>query len=151
MITVGFAPFWRFKEESDHGSHRIRHVVCDRVVHGTADPRPDRLNGAACALALTLLFAPAAFGQTYTVEVHPELNGLDIKIEPVTMTGMLVVKLTNDTEQKVRCKLRFDASPQTPYRNSVTVDPGQTEQSVFRAQRKWFAVAVEVDCEAATP
>jgi len=96
-----------------------------------------------------VLFAPAAFGQTYTVEVHPELNGLDIKIEPVAMTGMLVVQLTNDTEQKVRCKLRYDASPQTPYRSSLNVEPGATEQSVFRAQRKWFAVAVEVTCEAA--
>jgi hypothetical protein len=109
------------------------------------------LSAAACALALTLLFAPAAFGQTYTVEVHPELNDLDIKIEPVAMTGMLVVKLTNDTDQKVRCKLRYDASPQTPYRSSVNVDPGNTEQSVFRAQRKWFAVAVEVTCEASKP
>ena len=149
MITVGFAPVWRFKEESDHGSHRLRHVERHRVVHGAADPRPGRLSGAACALAL--LFAPAAFGQTYTVEVHPELNDLDIKIETVAMAGMLVVKLTNDTEQQVRCKLRFDASPQTPYRNSVNVDPGKTEQSVFRAQRKWFAVAVEVTCEAAKP
>gem|GEM_PF-1432542 len=149
MITVGFAPVRRFKEESDHGSHRLRHVERARVVHGAADRRPGRLNGAACALALTVLFAPAAFGQTYTVEVHPELNGLDIKIEPVAMTGMLVVQLTNDTEQKVRCKLRYDASPQTPYRSSLNVEPGATEQSVFRAQRKWFAVAVEVTCEAA--
>jgi hypothetical protein len=151
MIAVGFAPVRRFKEESDHGSHRLRHVGRTRVVHGAAGRRPGRLNGVACALALTVLFAPAAFGQTYTVEVHPELNDLDIKIEPVAMTGMLVVKLTNDTDQKVRCKLRYDASPQTPYRSSVSVDPGKTEQSVFRAQRKWFAVAVEVTCETAKP
>ena len=151
MTTVGFAPVRRCKEESDHGSHRLRHVERARVVHGAADRRPGRLNGAVRALALTVLFAPAAFGQTYTVEVNPELNDLDIKIEPVAMTGMLVVKLTNDTEQKVRCKLRYDASPQTPYRSSLNIEPGATEQSVFRAQRKWFAVAVEVACEAAKP
>ena len=151
MITVGFAPVWRFKEEMDHGSHRLRDVERARVVHGAADRRPGRLNGAACALALTVLFAPAAFGQTYTVEVHPTLNDLDIKIEPVAMTGMLVVKLTNDTDQKVRCKLRLrrlaaDDLPFQPQRQSR-----RTEQSVFRAQRKWFAVAVEVNCEAAKP
>jgi len=151
MITVGFAPARRFKEESDHGSLRLRHVERPRVVHGATGHRPGRLNGLARALALTALFTPAAFGQTYTVEVHPTLNDLDIKIEPVAMTGMLVVKLTNDTDQKVRCKLRYDASPQTPYRNSLNVDPGKTEQSVFHAQRKWFAVAVEVNCEAVKP
>ena len=98
-----------------------------------------------------VLVAPAALAQTYTVEVNPTLNDLDVKIETVAMTGMLVVKLTNDTGQKVRCKLRYDASPQTPYRSTVNIDPGETEQSVFNAQRKWFAVAVEVECEAAKP
>jgi hypothetical protein len=151
MITVEFAPAWRCKEHRGHGSLRLPHVERTRVVHGAAGRRPGRLNGLARALALTVLFAPAAFGQTYTVEVHPNLNDLDIKIEPVAMTGMLVVKLTNDTDRKVRCKLRYDASPQTPYRSSVNVDPGKTEQSVFRAQRKWFAVAVEVNCEATQP
>lgn len=151
MISVGFAPARRFMEEGDHGNLRLRHVERAGVVHGAAGRRPGRLTTAACALALTVLIAPAAFGQTYTVEVHPELNDLDIKIEPVAMTGMLVVKLTNDTDRKVRCKLRYDASPQTPYRNTVNVDPGKTEQSVFRAQRKWFAVGVEVNCEAVKP
>jgi hypothetical protein len=104
--------------------------------------------GLARALALTVLFAPVAFGQTYTVEVRPTLNDLDIKIEPVATTSMLVVRLTNNMDHRVRCRLRFDASPQTPRRSSVNIDPGRTEQSVFRAQRKWFAVAVEVNCEA---
>lgn len=151
MISVGFAPSRRFMAESDHGSPPLRHVKRAHAVHGAAGHRPGRLNGVACTLALIVLVAPAAFAQTYTVEVHPILNDLDIKIEPVAMTGMLIVKLTNDTQQKVRCKLRYDASPQTPYRNSLNVDPGKTEQSVFRAQRKWFAVEVEVACEAAKP
>lgn len=151
MITVEFAPPWRCKEESDHGSHRFRHVERDRVVHGAAGRRTGRLNGAARALALVVLVSPAAFAQTYTVDIQPTLNQLDVKIEPVASTGMLVVRLTNDTDRKVRCKLRFDAAPQTPYRSSVNIDPGKTEQSVFRAQRKWFAVAVDVNCEAAKP
>ena len=100
-------------------------------------------------MALAVLYIPAAVAQTYTVKVHPTLNGLDVKIEPVSQTAMLVIKLTNATEQKVRCKLRYDASPQTPYRSSVNVAPGKTEQSVFRAQRKWFNVDVHVECEAA--
>ena len=101
------------------------------------------------ALALAVLYMPAAVAQTYTVKIHPTLNELDVKIEPVSQTAMLVIKLTNATEQKVRCKLRYEASPQTPYRSSVNVGPGKTEQSVFRAQRKWFNVDVYVECEAA--
>jgi len=148
MIAVGFAPLWRLKEEMDHGSHRLRDVERTRVVHGAAVRRPGRLNGAALALALTVLVAPAAFAQTYTVEVRPTLNDLDVKIEPVAQSSMLVVRLTNNTEQRVRCQLRYDAPPQTTFRNSVNINPGRTEQSVFRARRKWFAVTVEVDCEA---
>jgi hypothetical protein len=151
MISVGFASLWRFMEEMDHGSLRLRDVERASVVHGAADRRLDRLIGAAIALVSIVLVAPAALAQTYTVEVNPTLNDLDVKIETVAMTGMLVVKLTNDTDQKVRCKLRYDASPQTPYRSIVNIDPGETEQSVFNAQRKWFAVAVEVECEAAKP
>jgi len=100
-------------------------------------------------MALAVLYMPAAVAQTYTVKIHPTLNELDVKIEPVSQTAMLVIKLTNATEQKVRCKLRYEASPQTPYRSSVNVGPGKTEQSVFRAQRKWFNVDVYVECEAA--
>ena len=148
MITVEFAPAWRFKEERDHGSHRIRHVERARVVHGAADRRPGRLKGAALALALIVLVAPAAFAQTYTVEIRPTLNDLDVKIEPVSKSSMLVLRLTNNRDQRVRCRLRYDAPPQTPFRSSLNIDPGRTEQSVFRARRKWFAVVVEVNCEA---
>jgi hypothetical protein len=150
MIAVGFAPVWRFKEEMDHGSHRLRDVERARVVHGAAVRRPGRLSGAAFALALIVLVAPAAFAQTYTVDVRPTLNDLDVKIEPVAMSGMLVVRLTNNTDGRIRCRLQFDASPQTPFRSSVNVGPGRTEQSVFRARRKWFAVTVDVNCEART-
>ena len=148
MITVGFAPAWRFKEETDHGSRRLRNVERARVVHGAADRRPGRLKEAALALALIVLIAPAAFAQTYTVEIRPTLNDLDVGIEQVAKSGMLVLRLTNNTDQRVRCRLRYDAPPQTTFRSSLNVDPGRTEQSVFRARRKWFAVVVEVNCEA---
>ncbi len=148
MITVGFAPVWRLKEEMDHGSRRLRDAERARVVHGATDRRPGRLKGAALALAWIVLVAPAALAQTYTVEIRPTLNDLDVKIEPVATTSMLVVRLTNNMDHRVRCRLRFDASPQTPHRSSLNIDPGRTEQSVFRAQRKWFAVVVEVNCEA---
>lgn len=113
MITAGFAPVRRCKEEIDHGSRRLRDVERARVVHGAADRRPGRLNGAALALALIVLVAPAAFAQTYTVEIRPTLNDLDIKIEPVSQASMLVLRLTNNTDQRVRCRLRYDAPPQT--------------------------------------
>ncbi|MBK7903065.1 MAG: hypothetical protein IPJ97_09085 [Proteobacteria bacterium] len=148
MITVGIAPAWRFKEETDHGSRRLRNVERARVVHGAADRRPGRLKEAALALALIVLIAPAAFAQTYTVEIRPTLNDLDVGIEQVAKSSMLVLRLTNNTDQRVRCRLRYDAPPQTTFRSSLNVDPGRTAQSVFRAQRKWFAVVVEVNCEA---
>jgi hypothetical protein len=148
MITVGFAPAWRFKEETDHGNRRLRDVERARVVHGAADRRRGRLKGAALALALVVLVAPAAFAQTYTVEIRPTLNDLDVKIEPVSKSSMLVLRLTNNADQRIRCRLRYDAQPQTTFRTSLNIDPGRTEQSVFRARRKWFAVVVEVNCEA---
>jgi hypothetical protein len=101
----------------------------------------------AALMVLVLLTAPAAFAQTYTVRIHPTLNDLDVKIDHVARTDMLVVRLTNNTEQRVRCRLNFDAAPQTPRRSSVNLRPGRTEQSVFRATRKWFSVDVAVVCE----
>ena len=103
-----------------------------------------------CALLALSMFAMQAAAQTYSVNINPTLNGLDIKIEPVATTGMLVVKLTNNTGQKVRCNLRYDAAPQSLYRKTTYVDPGKTEQSVFRAKRKWFSVDVDVECTPST-
>lgn len=101
------------------------------------------------ALALTAV-APAVNAQTYTVNVNPSLNGLNIKIEPVSNSAMLVMKLTNNTDQKVRCEVKYDASPQPLTRKTLYIDPGKTEQSVLQAKRKWFSVDVDVDCQLAT-
>jgi hypothetical protein len=105
---------------------------------------------AALLLAATLL-APtdSAFAQTYTVQVNPTLNDLDIKVEHVAQSTMLIMKLTNNTDTRVRCELRYDASPQTPRRSTVFLNPGSTEQNVFRAQRRWFSVTVNVECNPA--
>lgn len=99
-----------------------------------------------CALAALLLAATDALAQTYSVNINPTLNGLDIGVEPVAQSGVLVVKLTNRTTQRVRCDLRYDAAPQPLYRKTTFVDPGKTEQSVFRAKRKWLSVDVAVEC-----
>lgn len=99
-----------------------------------------------CAVLALAMLASNAVAQEYKVNINPVLHNLNIKIEPVATTGMLVVKLTNKTDKKVRCDLRYDASPQVPYRKTTYVDPGKTEQSVFRAQRKWFSVDVNVEC-----
>ena len=100
-----------------------------------------------CVAVMISMLAPSVYSQTYSVDVHPTLNGLDIKIEPVAATGMLVMKLTNDTAQKVRCDLRYDAAPQPRYRKTTYIDAGKTEQSEFRAKRKWFSVSVDVTCK----
>jgi hypothetical protein len=102
------------------------------------------------AIALSLLALGAAAiqaqSQTYTVDIRPVLNDLDIKIEPVANSRMLVVNLTNNSPTRVRCNLRFDASPQTPVRATRHINPGQRESSVLNAQRRWFSVTVDVEC-----
>jgi hypothetical protein len=90
--------------------------------------------------------APGALAQNYTVNVNPKLNGLDIKIEPVAQSGMLVVNLTNNSSQKVRCDLNYQADPQVPYRDFAVIEPGKRESSVLRAKQRWFEVDVDVDC-----
>jgi hypothetical protein len=86
--------------------------------------------------------------QNYTVEVTPHLNGLDIGIEPVSNPGVLVVNLTNNTTQKVRCDLNFEADPQLPFQTFVFVEPGKTASATLRATQQWFDVGVEVRCKA---
>jgi hypothetical protein len=98
-------------------------------------------------LALAVLLLPAAArAQTYTVDVRPDLNGLDVKIETVESTTALVVRLTNRTAEPVRCALVFDAPPQNKRRTKQNVAPGETRQVPFRARRKWFRVQVDVEC-----
>jgi hypothetical protein len=95
--------------------------------------------------AAVACMATPAWAQTYTVDVQSELGGLPVEIDTVPMDGMLVV---NGADVKVRCDLRYDASPQPIGRGYVFVEPGKTEQDVFRAKRQWYQVAVEVKCKA---
>jgi hypothetical protein len=99
-------------------------------------------------LALLVAAAPDARSQSqvYTVEIRPVLNDLDIKIEHVADSRMLVVNLTNNSTTRVRCDLRYDASPQTPQRATRHINPGQRGSSTLRAQRRWFSVTVDVEC-----
>ena len=60
-----------------------------------------KAGGVLAAIAMAA-FAHAAAAQDYTVNVTQELNDLDIKIEPVPNTGLLVVNLQNNTAQKVK-------------------------------------------------
>ena len=103
------------------------------------------------ALGLLVVVASAAQAQSqvYRVEIRPVLNDLDIKIEHVADSSMLVVNLTNNSPTRVRCNLVFDASPQRPQRSTRHINPGQRTSSVLRAQRRWFSVTVDVACEPA--
>jgi hypothetical protein len=96
-------------------------------------------------LALVALEAPA---QTYTVEIRPTLNDLDVQIKEIAQSGMLILELTNNTATRVRCQLVFEASPQQPMRSTRSINPGKTISSVYRAQRRWFRVTVDVTCTA---
>jgi hypothetical protein len=104
------------------------------------------------ALGLLLvggLLSQTAWSQSidYAVEVQPTLNGLPVKIEPVPFSGRLVMKLTNEGTEPVRCDLRYDASPQPIRRSYVYLKPGETAENSLRAQRKWFSVTVGVTCK----
>ena len=98
-------------------------------------------------LAITAIAASPS--QVYTVEVRPTLNDLDVAIDYVAQSTMLVMRLTNNGDVRVRCTLNYDASPQTPRRATVFVAPGRTEQNALRAQRRWFSVIVDVECRPA--
>lgn len=114
----------------------------------TPDPARTRPLLRALAVSLLALVAQAAGAQsqTYTVDIRPVLNDLDIKIEHVANSRMLVVNLTNNSPTRVRCNLHYDASPQTPLRATRHIAPGKRETSVLRAQRRWFSVTVDVVC-----
>jgi len=103
--------------------------------------------GAALVLSLAAFEVPA---QTYSVEIRPVLNDLDIKIEQIPQASMLILRLTNNTDTRVRCQLVFDASPQRLTRSTRSINPGQTISSELRAQRKWFRVIVDVKCSEST-
>ena len=111
------------------------------------DSRPARTLPRALLLAAVACGPVPAWAATYTVEVQSELGGLPVEIDTVPMDGMLVVKITNGADVKVRCDLRYDASPQPIGRSYVFVEPGKTGQDVFRAKRMWYQVAVEVKCK----
>jgi hypothetical protein len=99
------------------------------------------------------MFAAAAgavtSSQVYTVEVRPTLNDMNITVDYVAQSTMLVMRLTNNGDVRARCTLRYDASPQTPRRSTVFIEPGRTEQNALRAQRRWFSVIVDVECRPA--
>ena len=80
-------------------------------------------------LALLLLalgaHASHAQSQVYTVDIRPVLNDLDIMIDHVADSRMLVVNMTNNSPTRVRCNLHFNAPPQTPLRTTRHINPGQ--------------------------
>jgi hypothetical protein len=118
-------------------------VVTMTLQHGRFRSIPRLL-----AVPLLALSAQAALAlsQAYTVDIRPELNGLDIKIEHVANSRMLVVNLTNNSPTRVRCNLHYDPSPQTPLRTTRHIEPGRRETSVLRQQRRWFSVRVDIVC-----
>jgi hypothetical protein len=99
--------------------------------------------------ALTCITAASFAEPTYEVEVKAELNGLPVRVEPQPFDGRLVMKLTNDGNAKVRCDLRYDASPQPIRRSYVYLEPGETAENSFQAKRRWFNVTVDVTCKPA--
>ena len=100
----------------------------------------------ACGLLVASIVAAAS---TYQVDLESELNGLDVKLSTVENPGGIIVRLQNDSATKIRCNLRYDASPQPIGRRTVYVAAGKTGESVFGAKRQWSRVDIKVDCAAA--
>jgi hypothetical protein len=111
--------------------------------------RIPRLRSCTWIVGILLLgfVARDASAQTYSVEIRPTLNDLEIKIEQVPQTSVLIIRLTNKESTRVRCVLNFNASPQTPRRSTRTINPGETISSTFHAQRRWIRVIVDVTCQ----
>lgn len=99
-------------------------------------------------LLLTVLSVPtAAVAQsTYKVNVNTLLDGADVKVDYQAYDGMLIVSLKNIGENRARCNVNFDASPQIPARKTKYIDPGKTVTTELRADRMWFDVDVDVKC-----
>ena len=116
------------------------------TVAATIRPLRHALRSGVLLVCGTLAVALPALAANYTVDVQSELGGLPVDIDTVPMDGVLVVKITNNADVKVRCDLRYDASPQPIGRSYVFIEPGKTEQDAFRAKRNWYQVAVEVKC-----
>ena len=119
------------------------------MIAASSHPRPAQTLRPVLLLAAAALViaTPSAWAVTYTVDVQSELGGLPIAIDTVPMDGVRTVRLTNNADVKVRCDLRYDASPQPIGRSYVYLEPGKTEQDAFRAKRNWYQVAVEVKCK----
>lgn len=100
---------------------------------------------------LTVLSLPIAVlaQSTYKVNVNTLLDGADVKVDYQPYDGMLVVSLKNIGENRARCDVNFDASPQIPARKTKYIDPGKTVTTELRADRMWFDVDVNVKCTAA--
>lgn len=100
-------------------------------------------------LALAGLAAAAVAESTYEVVVRPAPEGLPVKVEAVPFDGRLVLRLTNEGAVKLRCDLRYDASPQPLRRTHVYLPPGETVENSFQAKRRWHSVTVDVACKPA--
>jgi hypothetical protein len=102
-----------------------------------------------CGIAFSLVAAwqGASADANYTVNVTSELNGLDVKIEPVANPGVLVVNLRNGTAGKIKCTVAFQADPQVPSRTFVFVEPGRSAAATLMATQRWFEVDVDVSCK----
>ena len=111
--------------------------------------RAPRHRGSTWIVGILLLgfVARDASAQTYSVEIRPTLNDLEVKIEQVPQRSLLIIRLTNKESTRVRCVLNFDASPQTPRRSTRSINPGETISSTFHAQRRWLRVVVDVTCQ----
>jgi hypothetical protein len=111
--------------------------------------RIPRLRGCIRIFGILLLgfVARDVSAQTYSVEIRPTLNDLNVTIEQVPQTSVLIIRLTNKESTRVRCVLNFNASPQTPRRSTRSINPGETISSTFHAQRRWVRVIVDVTCQ----
>jgi hypothetical protein len=85
---------------------------------------------------------------SYTVKVNPTLNGLNVALEPVSAPDVLIMKIANKSDKKIRCDFAYDAQPQRLKRTSTFVKAGETGQNVFKAADHWTKVNVDVTCVA---
>ncbi len=107
------------------------------------------LAGPACVFAL-MMTPTLASALSYKVSINPTLNGLDVAFTTQETERLLIVNVTNKTDQKIRCDFTYDAPPQMLFRSTSWVKPDSSGLNNFNITRRLYNVKVDVECKAET-
>ena len=107
--------------------------------------------GAMAAIAVALVVAlRSVAAQQYPITVTSNLQGMNVKVEPVIAGPVVVVKLTNQSAVGARCTLGIVNGPQFPFNRTINVPAGSDGSVAFRPTVEVLNLNIDVLCEAAS-